>query len=265
MTTKITAAKAAEELGVTAATIKEWAQRLGLDCRSDEGTWLFDEEQMHLLRVIRKLREEGSGMDTIARRLQPQAPEAPEPGPAPVLGGDTPPRAELQVGQVEEPGAARPEGSGELHPLVAQVIDAIKQQTLLVDKFAWATHRIGRLEVENENLRAQLADTRAQLDETRQRLAEEIREREALRARVDRLAAQHEEQRQETGNLFRKLERAQEQIARLKTEISDLTQELADAQAPAEQAPAEPPAPPPAPPWWRRWLAIRRPPETADG
>jgi DNA-binding transcriptional MerR regulator len=268
---KITAAKAAEELGVKASTIKEWAQRLGIGRRTSTGVWVFEGEHMHMLRIVHTLVREGRGFNTITRRLSGESPPAQATPPAlrPETDEDLVLEEELEDPPGEEtdevvpqdvpatldPGEAQEtRGPFDFQGMVNQVLNAVSKQAQLVDKFAWASNQMGKLEGENDFLRTHL-------HELKQLLNQEAREKEELRHRVEQMAQRMEEQRRDSEMLFRKLERASEQIARMRVDITHLTRQVTGEPLMAEESPpveaAPPTAPPPAPSWWRRVLFKR--------
>jgi DNA-binding transcriptional MerR regulator len=143
--TDLNIVEAAEALGVPHGTLKGWLRKVPIPLVEDpDGHRRVSPEGVEMLRHIKAMRlEQGWGFGRIRSALGLNSVETDdEPG-------------ESNTEPVRDQGAAM------THPaLVAQVIEAIQEQTALAEKFARATHRIGQLEAEGEALRLQIVETR---------------------------------------------------------------------------------------------------------
>lgn len=144
MSERLTAAKAAEALGVHVNTIKNWLGQLPIPVEKDSaGRWRFDDRAFEVLQAIKELRDEDRTFDTIRRRID--------------------------SGELSEPQDTTSEATAPHNPSMAetlaaaitpQLVEALSAQTALAEKYAHAAHQIGKLEAENEYLRNQVAELR---------------------------------------------------------------------------------------------------------
>jgi DNA-binding transcriptional MerR regulator len=68
---------AARYLGVSKSKLATWSERTGVGQRSDGGCYLYSDDDLKALEVIRALRDEDRSFDTIVRRIRPIGASAP--------------------------------------------------------------------------------------------------------------------------------------------------------------------------------------------
>lgn len=130
---KLSTQDVSSRLEIPVSTVKHWADKLGIGDKNSSGKWLFDERDMAALELVKTLRAEDCGFDTIQRQISPssdqqrQAPPSDDERPL----ADQPPAIDLEA-------------------LTSQVTAAIqatlKADNELAEKYAHAAHRIGTLE-----------------------------------------------------------------------------------------------------------------------
>lgn len=161
---KLSTQDVSDRLAIPVSTVKNWADKLGIGDKNSSGKWLFDDKDIATLELVRSLRSEDCGFDTIQRQISPS------------IDSQRP----AESGDAERPLADQPTAM-DLEELTAQVTAAVqatlKADNELAEKYAHAAHRIGTLE---EQVRA--------LQEREQRLltAGEAKDAdvEALKARL---------------------------------------------------------------------------------
>jgi DNA-binding transcriptional MerR regulator len=161
---KLSTQDVSDRLAIPVSTVKNWADKLGIGDKNSSGKWLFDDRDIATLELVRSLRSEDCGFDTIQRQISPSADN----------------QRQAEPGDAERP-LADQSAAMDLETLTAQVTAAVqatlKADNELAEKYAHAAHRIGTLE---EQVRA--------LQEREQRLlaAGEAKDTdvEALKARL---------------------------------------------------------------------------------
>lgn len=185
MVEMMTAPEASKKLGVAVGTIKNWAERVGVGTKNSMGVWFFSDREIHVLEVVKSLREGDCGFDTITRRLQTEPTpsdsrqQEPAEGAGPTLPG-------LVSTMAEAEGAAAAADIPEQQPLADQrdlvsgMLLAIKEQTEALSMFREQADQVGTL--------------REQLGEMRERLKWITAERDFLQREVGLLKAPPDEQ-----------------------------------------------------------------------
>ena len=133
--------EAAERLGVSPSTIKNWAVRLPVPSWvDDEGTRRFPDDALAILETVKLMREDERSYATIRRTIAPGTPTAP---------------LRERVGE----GRATPTG-----PQVAEIMGVVRPMwNALQCEHATASRRIARLEAKIDELRADRVALAAEL------------------------------------------------------------------------------------------------------
>jgi excisionase family DNA binding protein len=158
MSERLTAVEAAEQLGVHVNTVKHWLTQVQIPAEKDSaGRWRFSEEAVAALHAVKQLRDQSRTFDTIRQRIDKAAPSD-------SLAAEQPAIGDRQAADNAPPtfdGAALAAVVGAA--LVPQVVEALAQNNDLAEKYARASHLIGRLESDGQHLREQLAEVRQTL------------------------------------------------------------------------------------------------------
>ena len=146
----LTTTEAAKQLGVPPTTLKTWLTNLPIPASTDSrGRRRLDQEALEVLEMVKSLRDEDCGYQTIRRRIEPTTDANPS-----VTDS--------------EPAADGPESASspslDTSALVAQVIEAIRSENDLAEKYARVAHRVGELE-------ATLRERERELVEAREKIA----------------------------------------------------------------------------------------------
>lgn len=143
MTVALSSNEAAERLGVSPSTIKNWAVRLPVPSWVDaEGTRRFPDEALAILETVKLMREDERSYATIRRTIEPTGQLRPpaEPG---------------------RPTTASPERVAEVMGVVRPMWNALQCE------HATAAKRIARLEAKLDELRADRVAMQAELEALR--------------------------------------------------------------------------------------------------
>lgn len=142
----LTTSEAAKRLGIPQSTIKTWLSNLPIPSATDSrGRRRFDEGSLEVLATVKKLRGKDKGYETIRRHIRPE-----------------PDRSSTET-STSSP-ADEPETSwGSPDDIRAIVIDALKSENELAEKYARATYSIGQLEERVTTLSAQLEEAREKI------------------------------------------------------------------------------------------------------
>ena len=154
-----------DRLAIPISTVKHWADKLGIGDKSSSGKWFFSDQDMHVLELVKSLRAEDCGFDTIQRQITPSDNE----------------RRQSKPSAADQPLAEQPPtiNLDELtHQVTTAVVAAIKADNALARDYAVAARQVG-------NLEAQVTHLTQQLDETRRLLITGTSETETIKARLD--------------------------------------------------------------------------------
>lgn len=146
MSLALSSNEAAERLGVSPSTIKNWAVRLPVPSWVDaDGTRRFPDEALAILETVKQMRDAERSYATIRRTIEPTAPlrEPAEPG---------------------RPTSASPERVAEVMGVVRPMWNALQCE------HATASRRIARLEAKIDELRADRVAMQAELEVLRRDL-----------------------------------------------------------------------------------------------
>jgi DNA-binding transcriptional MerR regulator len=157
---------AARYLGVSKSKLATWSERTGVGQRSDGGCYLYSDDDLKALEVIRALRDEDRSFDTIIRRIRPIGASTPALQPE---SNETRPDDAVDTGAPTSLVAA----------VTAAVTAAVGADLRMGDKYAQAMQRLCDLQWEVR----QLHDERSLL------LTTHRREGDALRAEIATLRA----------------------------------------------------------------------------
>lgn len=161
MSERLSTAEASQLTNIPEPTIKNWLGKLPIPAEKDSaGRWRFGSEALDVLRAIKELREEDRTFETIRRRIG-----------EPEMSGDSSGVGASSSGandqsSIDERPLAMDERSlaeslaGVITP---QLVEALRANNDLAEKYAHAAHRIGRLEAELEAAQAQLAEARQKI------------------------------------------------------------------------------------------------------
>lgn len=144
MTVALSSNEAAERLGVSPSTIKNWAVRLPVPSWLDaEGTRRFSDEALAILETVKQMRDDERSYATIRRTIEPTGHlrEPAEPG---------------------RPTKASPERVAEVMGVVRPMWNALQCE------HATAAKRIARLEAKIDELRQDRVAMQAELEALRQ-------------------------------------------------------------------------------------------------
>lgn len=145
----LTANEAAERLNVSVTTVKNWLNQMPGDKEIDSrGRRRIDEKTLSVLETMKALRDEDCGYETIRRRIFQ------------VTDDQLSANSDLGLGDSQPTVSQQPVDTASI---VAQVVEAMRGENELAEKYARVAHQVGKLEAENENLRAQLAEAKALL------------------------------------------------------------------------------------------------------
>lgn len=173
-TTTIPINEAASRLGVGASTLRTWGEKLGVaGTRTSSGKRVYSDEDLAVLEAVKNLRDQDAGWQTIRRHIgEPTAghgePEAAHGAPtvaedqgdgAPTVGRESARNEWTDTADLAE-------------ALVPRLVEALTAQNDLGERYAKATYQIGKLESDNEHLRAQLERVHLELAESRQLAAQ---------------------------------------------------------------------------------------------
>lgn len=140
----LTTSEAAERLGVPKTTLSTWLGQLPIPYETDSrGRRRLDDEALALLETVKTLRGDDCGYQTIRRRIGPLT------EPDQVEAECNPAATETQPEQAP---------ALDTDAFMAQVVAAVSAQTELAERYARVAHQVGRLEADNDHLRAQLAE-----------------------------------------------------------------------------------------------------------
>lgn len=174
-----TAPEAAKVLGVGVTTLKDWSSRLGLGHKTGSGVWVYSDEDLHLLGVVRSLRDEDHGFDTIARRIRPVT----------QTGGDERQRPALTDDDGEQPLSSGDDGgvqrtqAGALTQ--ADLLPVVQEVSRLALALSEASFRQGQLEAQNQHLEARAGEAVDRERVANDRAAKIESERDELRCQLD--------------------------------------------------------------------------------
>ena len=145
----LTTTEAAKQLGVPPTTLKTWLTSLPIPASTDSrGRRRIDQEALEVLEMVKSLRDEDCGYQTIRRRIEPQTDTS-----SSVTDGSP-------TTDNSEPA---PSSSMDTTALVAQVIEAIRSENDLAEKYARAAHRMGELEATLRERERELAEAREKI------------------------------------------------------------------------------------------------------
>ena len=142
----ITPNVAAERLGVSVTTVKNWLNQLPTDKEMDSrGRRRIDPRTMEVLATVKELRGEDCGYETIRRRIFQ-------------VTDDQKPADNDSVAGESRPTATQP--TIDTTAIVSQVIAAIRGENELAEKYARATFTLGQQEERIANLTTQLEEAK---------------------------------------------------------------------------------------------------------
>lgn len=164
----------AEELSIHHTTVKKWAQQFEVPSRRKGHKWVFNDDSIAVLKTIQRLKDEDCGQDTIRATIAPQM----------SLEENVSQKTETQV---------RPDYDA---PEITQLIDqsvsnAIEKYDSIAEKFARATHEIGRLEAQLESAQEKLKVLPDPVDHSQVKA-----ENERLKAELEVLKGKQEKAKQ---------------------------------------------------------------------
>ena len=165
-TSALSSTEAAEHLGVSPSTVKNWAVRLPVPSWVDrDGTRRFPPEALDVLELVKQMREDERSYATIRRVIEPAVPydsarEAlalPEP---PARAGG--PRATAPLDPEVLDAAPALQRSGEVMTVVRPLWNALQsEQAAAARRIARLEEVVARLQDESEGLRAEVGLLRA--------------------------------------------------------------------------------------------------------
>lgn len=176
----------AVELGVPLGTVKRWVDEAGVPVAKDSaGARRFGPEGVEALRRVQELLGEGRHMKSIRVILAPAG--GPESSPIPVrvqpelptgLDRAEPESPNLTIQFEPEPGPVPARAQPDLEEVAAAVgrqvtehlVDVLRRETALAEKYARATHLVGQLEATVAARDADLARITSELAEARKLL-----------------------------------------------------------------------------------------------
>ena len=177
MSERLSTAEASQETGIPEPTIKNWIGRLPIPAEKDSaGRWRFGPEALDVLRAIKELRDEDRTFETIRRRIGEPEMSAELSSANPGSSEDNPrlhhdePAVSLDERRLAD------ELAGAITP---QLVEALKANNDLAEKYARAAHQIGQMEERVANLTTQLNADRDR----------HVQELEAARAEIAQLKA----------------------------------------------------------------------------
>ena len=177
----------ATQLGVPLGTVKRWVDEAGVPVAKDSaGARRFGPDGVEALRRVQKLLGEGRHMKSIRVILAPEG--GPEASPIPVRAEpelttglaraeiDPPLLAiEDEIGPVPVPVRAQPDleevAAAVGRQVTEHLVDVLRRETALAEKYARATHLVGQLEATVAARDADLARVTNELAEARKLLA----------------------------------------------------------------------------------------------
>ena len=163
-TDPILAQEAAEALGVSLNTVKSWFKVTGLpEIKDSRGRWRLDADTMARLQVVKTLREDDNGYDTIRRKLEPLLAPADGPLTDTCQPADTPPPPVTPAAAFDPLELAQ--------AITASVLEGVRRDSQVAIALSQATHALGGLERDVVHLQAALAERDATIRELERRLA----------------------------------------------------------------------------------------------
>ncbi len=173
MSESLTTRQAADELGITPRTLRQWLRAIPISVEQDSGgEYRLTRSDLARLSLIRDWRASGKSLRELRERiLQYRAQKNPTiPQDEPVPTADAPEAVQVQSLQVQSLVEPRPGTPGHdvqvlIAALVPAVTSAIQEDSRRAERFAQLAHRVGELE-------ATLRERDRELGETREQLAE---------------------------------------------------------------------------------------------
>ncbi|MDB5095877.1 MAG: MerR family regulatory protein [Cyanobacteria bacterium RYN_339] len=244
----LTTSEAAAGLGVSRSTVKNWIKEFSLDAQRDaRGDWRIDPVTLPVFEEVKRLRDEGLGLDSIRRVIG--APTAVEPKPS-LVARFVPD----DVAEVLEKAPA--------HVDMAAFASALEHQNRLAMQLARLAHVNGQLQAQLKHVGAEVPRLQARVAELEGARAlsapapapELEQELEELRTQLEDRDIQLEGARQKIGELYKakapvgmNFPKADDAVLELQKELIRSKERIAQYEA-AEYERIEGKRP-----WWNFW------------
>lgn len=209
-----TTSEAAAELGVSRSTIKNWIKEFSLGAMRDtRGDWRIDPEALPVFEEVKRLRDEGLGLESIRRVIGAPAPVAGVAVREPVA----------RPGLVTRFPAGAPTPYDEPSQACDVVTDDVTRQTLgaAIESQERLAMQMARLAHANGQLQAQLKYVGAELPRLQQQV-------EQLEARNGELELNKEGGELEQAMMAQRLAAREAQVTELETELVSLQVRVAE-------------------------------------
>jgi DNA-binding transcriptional MerR regulator len=124
----LTTKEVADQLGVSISTVKNWSSRFAIEKRFDsQGNRRYSEKDIRLFEIVKSLREDDRGYETITRRIRSEV------------------SLNLAQDNIGDPGGSIAHVM-DFEPFVGQVVTAISANNEIAERLSQAQYRIGELE-----------------------------------------------------------------------------------------------------------------------
>lgn len=134
MTDRQTFQEVSGRLGVSVSTLKAWTGRLSLgNERGANGKRFLSLEEIAVLEAAKMLRDEGSGLNTITRKLTPDSH---------LVDADE----QVTASRLSDDSHLTTKTTFDIEAVAVRLVEAMKNENDLAEKYARAAHRIGELE-----------------------------------------------------------------------------------------------------------------------
>lgn len=136
----------AEELGVPESTLRGWENRYKIDVPLSGGKRIYNDDVARVLETVKNLKEQHRTDETIQRAIRSELPQSVSEPPPPAAPREQSPQVDADAIRVA-------------------VVAAIQEHNDLADKYAVATHQIGRLEERVKGYELQLESSEKKVSE----------------------------------------------------------------------------------------------------
>jgi DNA-binding transcriptional MerR regulator len=174
MTSFMSTEEVLKDLKISESTLKNWEKQFQIKkSRGPGNKKRYDQEAMDVLRLVKGMRDQDRGFETIQRIIRERNVEAAPASQVPA-GQPTDKEGVSQAVVPVENNAPAPVVSepptswlNDKQDIITEIVNAIHEQTELSEKFARATYSIGQLEAEKRALQAQVEELKGTIDSQR--------------------------------------------------------------------------------------------------
>lgn|GEM_PF-6335194 len=168
MSESMSTRQAAEALGVSTRTLKQWLRTIPISVAQDEaGEYVLTRTDLERLSLIRAWRASGKSLRELRERILEHRAQKPR-GESPAVRAPDdvsiePAAVTIEPERDSRTGFASSEVETLVQALVPAVMSAIREDTQRAERFAQLAHRVGELEATLRERDRELGDVRARL------------------------------------------------------------------------------------------------------